>query len=150
MAILGVRVFIVFLAAYALSACAIGNTYDYRKATPSLKSSSSRSMSVGVLDQRPYVLSSNKPPSFVGLQRAGYGNPWDVNTDSGGAMADEFAAVIASVYKAKVTQLPVRTPEGKAIDLLKSSGATRLLLVSIIEFKGNRSAALAEWCLLAV
>ena len=135
MAILGTRVFMVIMAAYILTSCAVGNTYDFRAATPSLKASASRSISVGVLDRRPYVLSSNKPPSFVGLQRGGYANPFDVNTVSGGARADEFAAVIASGYKAKVTLLPVRTPEGKAIDLLKSSSATRLLLVSILEWK---------------
>ena len=80
MAILGARVFVVILAAYTLAACAIGNTYDYRAATPSLKASASRSISVGVLDRRPYVLSGNKPPSFVGLQRAGHSAIVTVNT----------------------------------------------------------------------
>lgn len=135
MAVFGIRAFIIVLAAYMSTACAVGNTYDYRAAKPSLKAPASGSISVGVLDKRPYVLSGNKPTSFVGLQRGGYANPFDVNTVSGGAMADEFAAVIASGYNAKVTLLPVRTPESKAIDLLKSSGTTRLLLVSILEWK---------------
>jgi len=125
----------ILLAAYALTACAVGNTYDYRTTPPNLTASSARSLTVGVLDQRPYVLSKDKAPSFVGLQRAALGNPWNVNTISRGPLADEFASIIADGYKAKSTPLPFRTPEGDAITRLKASGAGRLLLVTVFEWK---------------
>ena len=67
--------------------------------------------------------------------RSAAGIPWSVDTFSGVALADEFAAVIARGYKAKVAQLPVRTPEDKVINRLRSSGASRLLLVTVFEWK---------------
>lgn len=135
MKIIATRLIAVVLAAYALTACAVGNTYDYRTTPPNLTASSARSLTVGVLDQRSYVLSNNKSPSFVGLQRAGFGNPWNVNTVSRGPLADEFASIIADGFKAKSTPLPVRTPEGDALGRLKATGTDRLLLVTIFEWK---------------
>lgn len=135
MKILAARLFVVVLAAYALSACAVGNTYDYRKTAPELSASAARSLMIGVLDQRPYVLSNNKSPSFVGLQRGGYGNPWNVNTVSGGPLVDDLATMVASAYKAKSTPLPVRTRAEKALDMLKAGNTDRVMLISVFEWK---------------
>lgn len=46
---------------------------------------------VFVKDIRPYVLSGEKPASYVGKYRAGFGNPWDVNTEGDEALADIVA-----------------------------------------------------------
>jgi len=135
MKVLAARLFAVALAAFALSACAVGNTYDYRTAPPNLTASAARSLTVGVLDQRPYVLSNDKSPSFVGLQRAGFGNPWNVNTVSGAPLADDFANIVGSGYKARPIPMPVRTPVNKALDLLKAGNADRILLISVFEWK---------------
>jgi len=132
---LAARVLMLVVTAYALSACAVGNTYDYRTTAPSLSASAARSLTVGVLDQRPYVLSGNKAPSFVGLQRGGYGNPWNVSTVSGAPLGDDFANMVANAYKAKPTSLPVRTPANKALDLLRAGDSERVLLISVYEWK---------------
>jgi len=132
---LALRFATVALTAFVLSACAVGNTYEYRNAPPNLTASASRGISVGVLDRRPYVVSGNKAPSFVGLQRGGYGNPWNVNTVSGGPLVDDFAAIVASAYKAKSVPLPVGMSEGEALNRLKTQSAERMLLVTVFEWK---------------
>lgn len=43
---------------------------------------------VMVADQRPYVVSGDKPPYYIGHYRAGFGNPWDVTTDDRKPLAD--------------------------------------------------------------
>ena len=135
MNVLASRLFVVVLAACALSACAVGNTYDYRTAPPNLTSATARSLTVGVLDRRPYVLSNNKSPSFVGLQRAALGNPWNVNTVSRAPLADEFGSIIADGFNIKPTPLPLRTPVSEALDRLKARKTDRMLLVTIFEWK---------------
>ena len=62
--------------------CAFGSKMSFDKtslAVPAINSS----VSVGVWDARPYVLSGEKSPQWVGLQRSGFGIPYGVHTHSG-------------------------------------------------------------------
>ena len=43
---------------------------------------------VDVEDRRPFVLEGSKDPNYIGHYRAGFGNPWDVTTESKKALAD--------------------------------------------------------------
>ena len=95
-----IRFFIKFSAAVAvfafLGGCAVGNTYDYQSTAMRLPvKGAGQELNVKVIDNRPYVLNGNKAPNFIGLQRGGYGNPFDVNTSSGRPLSDEFRAVIS-------------------------------------------------------
>ncbi|MEA3643938.1 MAG: hypothetical protein VBE63_29025, partial [Lamprobacter sp.] len=51
-----------------LGGCAIGNTYEYRLPRMPLPVEGSSSIGLAVTDQRPYILSGDKEPDFVGLQ----------------------------------------------------------------------------------
>jgi len=82
-----------------LAGCAVGNRYDYRTAIEGLPVSGTQTVAVDVVDARPYVLSGDKDPSFVGLQRGGFGNPFDVKTASGGPLAGEMRAGIANALQ---------------------------------------------------
>jgi hypothetical protein len=82
-----------------LAACAVGNRYDYRNAIGGLPVSGTGSVAVEVVDARPYVVSGAKGPDFVGLQRGGFGNPFDVRTASGGPLAGEMRAGIVSALQ---------------------------------------------------
>jgi hypothetical protein len=66
------------LAVFMLSGC--GNMYriNYSNIKADLQYSGSRSVAVGVLDQRPYILSGQSDPRYVGTMRGGYGNPFDL------------------------------------------------------------------------
>jgi hypothetical protein len=83
----------------ALGGCAIGNRYDYGSSISGLPVSGSGKLAVNVVDARPYVLSGEKKPDFVGLQRGGFGNPFDVRTGSGRPLADEMRDAIAKALQ---------------------------------------------------
>ena len=60
--------------------CAFGQKQDYLQAHPVLEYTNKARVAVGVQDPRPYILDHDKDEGFVGLQRGGYGNPFDVST----------------------------------------------------------------------
>jgi hypothetical protein len=84
------------LICFTLGGCAFGRTQDYLLAHPSLQYSSKERLAVGVQDRRPYILNRDKEENFVGLQRGGYGNPFDVRTASGLPLTEEMTKVLAS------------------------------------------------------
>src|SRR2546428_9600965 len=71
-----------------LSGCAIGNRYAYQTVVASPQVSGTTAVSIATYDQREYVRSGTKDPQFVGLQRGGYGNPFDVRTEGDRPLAD--------------------------------------------------------------
>ena len=90
-------VFIGFLA----TGCAVGNRYTYHSWTVNAEVSGTSTLGVATHDQREYVVSGNKAPQFVGLQRAGYGNPFDVKTEDDRPLADNMTAVIVRSLRLK-------------------------------------------------
>ena len=79
-----------------LGGCAVGNTYDYQSTAMQLPvKGEGQELNVEVIDKRPYILNGKKAPSFIGLQRGGYGNPFDVNTSSGRPLSEEFRVAIS-------------------------------------------------------
>lgn len=125
-----------------LCGCAVGNKYEYETTVPTLKLASSGDIAVGVLDQRPYVVSGDKTPDFVGLQRGGFGNPFDVSTASGDALADDFAdTVVSSLQRsgvdARAILIALSANKEAAINALRNSGATKSLLITMAEWKSD-------------
>ncbi len=125
-----------------LSGCAVGNKYDYGSQTLELPVTSGGSVAVAVSDQRPYVLIGEKTPMFVGLQRGGFGNPFDVETLSQRPLAEDFTATIVAALESKgITVESVLVGQSgndkKAIQALAASGADKSLLVSLREWKSD-------------
>lgn len=123
-----------------LAGCAVGNKVDYRAQSVSLNTGSQKSIALGVHDQRPYVLSGNKTPQFVGIQRGGWGNPFDVLTQSGGPLAQDFTTSIAGALTrggATVTAkaLPHSASKDAVTAQLLALTADKHLLVSYQEWK---------------
>ncbi len=83
----------------ALAGCAVGNRYDYRGSIAGLPVSGTGRIAVDVLDARPYVLNHDKKPDFIGLQRGGFGNPFDVTTTSGRPMAEDMREALVSALQ---------------------------------------------------
>lgn len=135
------RLLLIVLAAFAITGCAVGNKHSYTMG-PDLTAQGTLSVAVAAQDLRPYVVTSEKTPNFVGLQRGGFGNPFDVTTESGRPLADDFSAAIAASlsrrgFKSTAVSVP---PSGIAVDaraLAARSGAERLALVSIAEWKSD-------------
>jgi len=91
-----------------IGGCAFGQKISYDR-TVSLDARGSGTMDVAVVDMRPYVVNGDKSADFVGLQRGGYGNPFDVKTDTGNPLAEDIAASLRSSLEAsgfEVTIIP--------------------------------------------
>lgn len=128
-----------------VSGCAFGNKHRYDDASLELQATVGAPVVVAVTDQRPYVLDGDKLPQFVGLQRAGYGNPFDVTTESGRPLASDMAdSICTSLVRKGRPCVPsvsigadVATARQAGIDACGSSGSPRLLLITIREWKAD-------------
>ena len=120
--------------------CAVGNRHRYDSVTAHINMSGDRTVAAATHDQREYVRTGDKSPTFVGLQRGGYGNPFDVNTASGEALATDMTNSIVSSLAAKGfrTTAVIVTPEASekvALEKLRETSAERLLLLTLLEWK---------------
>lgn len=122
-----------------LVGCAAGNTYDYGHANVNLAARGNSDLGLAVIDQRPYVLSGDKKPSFVGLQRGGFGNPFKVSTKSGRALADEMAAALISELKDngfKAVNLRISKPDSKIIaGTIRDAAMARNIILTVQEWR---------------
>ena len=128
--------------ALAFVGCAFGRKQDYLQAQPALGSTGQGSLSLGVQDLRPYVVNHEKDETFVGLQRGGYGNPFDVSTQSKQPLADDMAKVLAkalsrSAGTVQTVRLPPALDKPAVIRALQSSHPDRSLLLSLHEWKSD-------------
>ena len=133
---------LVVLVVAVTAGCAVGNKHGYSAVRPELGVQGNRSVAVAAQDARPYVVSGNKTPDFVGLQRGGFGNPFDVTTESGKPLVDDIAATIASSLERKgfkSTAVKV-APSGTRADvrpLAAQARSERIALVLIREWKSD-------------
>jgi hypothetical protein len=133
-----------FLTVAALMLASCGNLYriNYSNIKTDLNYSGSRSVSIGVLDQRPYILSGEKDPKYVGTIRGGYGNPFDLWTQSNLHLTDEMAATVADSLRNKGFKVVmVKAAVGKdgsgILSEMKSSGAERLVFIEVKDWWSN-------------
>ena len=86
-----------------MQGCAVGNKYNFSNTRADLQISGSHRVSVAVatLDKRDVVVTKECAPTYVGMQRAGFGNPWRVNTQSGLAFADDITKAVSESLENK-------------------------------------------------
>lgn len=134
----------IFLILVVLSfiGCAMGNKYDYQSSSIVLpvKPAENKALILSVEDLRPYVLNGGKAPNFVGLQRGGFGNPFDVTTLSGKPMTEDMSVAITKA----LTQVGYRVQnvQGKPenvylIKIAAETGASRIVLLKVYEWKSD-------------
>lgn len=133
--------FIAFMS-ITLSACAFGNKHAYHDVHADIEAIGTSVVAVTTHDQRNYVISGNKNPVFVGLQRGGYGNPFDVLTKSGDPLAHDMTQSVAmSLSKNGFKAIPVPSSHSDdrqtLINRLKSMEADRLIMFTIYEWKSD-------------
>lgn len=126
-------------AAALLAGCAVGNKHAYHDAATQTSTRTDNSVAVASLDQRRYVVSGKSGPDFVGMQRGGFGNPFDVRTVSGRPLSTEFSEAIKSALERNgVRVISIETqPAGNskvAMSSLVDTGRDRLLLLNISEW----------------
>jgi hypothetical protein len=95
------RAAVVLFVAVMASGCAVGNRYAYHTVVASPQVSGTTALSVATHDQRDYVRAGSKPPQFVGLQRGGFGNPFDVKTEEDKPLADAMTTALVNTLTRK-------------------------------------------------
>lgn len=133
---------VIALLSLSLGACAVGNRHEYSKVTPELAVSTANSVAVGVHDERPYVVAGGKPATFVGLSRGGFGNPFDINTESTKPLAEDMGQTLAQAFKrsgvdVKTIQIQPAESDTAARQVVVKLGQQRSLLLTIKEWKSD-------------
>jgi hypothetical protein len=113
---------------------AYGRTENVQNAWPAVSGYTKSNIEVMVLDQRPYVLSHDKSATFVGLQRGGYGNPFDVATSSGQPLAADLETAIRQGFE----NAGISTSAHASVGQTKASAPGHLLLmIAVAEWKSD-------------
>jgi hypothetical protein len=120
--------------------CAFGQRIEYRGYSDFSLQKDIGSVSLGVQDKRLYILNNNKKPNFVGLSKSIYGIPYDVTTQSGNPLADDFASLIAeslirSNINVKVVQLHHNIKKNDAISKILNTESDNYILITLNEWK---------------
>ena len=112
------------LITFFISGCVAGQTinmdYDDFQQTESKKYQGD--IVVRVNDDRPYILNGDKDPSYIGHYRAGFGNTWDVKTES----KEPLRIVISSDLQHKLQSLGFR--------VVSEGEKNKVLIVSILDW----------------
>lgn len=137
-------IILIFLFAILLQGCAAGNRYNFSDVRANLQMSrvNNTSVAVGSLDQREVILSGRCPPTYVGMQRAGFGNPYRVNTESGLPFAEDMtSAVCDSLSKKGFNAIPVKVAynltEQQAREVLGDKKADRSVFIIIKQWESD-------------
>jgi hypothetical protein len=122
-----------------LGGCAVGQKIPYHDAGLELNASGNILVAVTAQDSRSYVKNGEKDRMYVGNFRGGFGNPFDVSTESGKPLADDMSSVIcASLEKKGFTCTPVSVEPNESqiqiTDKLKATNAKSLILLTINEW----------------
>lgn len=122
--------------------CASNNRYDYRSqaVTLPLRTTEPVAVVLFVEDHRPYVLNGDKPAQFVGLQRGGWGNPFDVTTTSGRPLTEDMQMSVASgLGNAGYRVVSARSGSNPSVltGLARQQQATRIIRLKVREWRSD-------------
>lgn len=115
-----------------------------------LKGSSSTTIAVGILDERPYVVSGEKPAKYIGEFELSMGGPYDAFTTSKQDMANDFTDKMPRLLGAQFSQLKTRNlalglSKQEAVDQLLATGAEKVVLISLKEWKSHTKIDTSLW-----
>jgi hypothetical protein len=135
--------FLLFLA-FLIQGCAVGNVYKMSDVKATLQASPPKNNSVAVatLDRRDVIVSQRCPPTYIGMQRAGLGNPWRVNTASGLPFSEDVTRAISESlairgYRAIPVNVSYDLTEQQVKELLIRKEANRSIFVMIRQWESD-------------
>lgn len=136
------QVILLILCCVLLASCAIGNQQSYHDAIADINASGNITVAVGTHDQRQYVLSGQSSPNYVGMQRGGYGNPFNVTTLSGKTLAEDMTASIcnslsARGFKTVAVTVTHSDTRDRVLEKMRAQKSERLLLLSLNEWQSD-------------
>jgi hypothetical protein len=104
-------ILVVSLTAFVLSGCVVGQKLEMDYTAEASQVQEKYSVKVSVTDDRPYVVSGDKKPWYIGKYRAGFGIPWDVTTDNDQPLADMVAGDVEQALRAKGFAVAAESPK---------------------------------------
>ena len=115
-----------------------------------LRGNSSAPIVIGVLDERPYVVSGEKPAKYIGEFELSMGGPYDAFTTSKQPMAHEFTEKLPQLLggqfsQLKTVKLPIGLTKQAAVDKLLESGSDKVVLISLKEWKSHTAIDTSLW-----
>lgn len=127
---------------FMTSGCVVGQKIDYTSPIPKLNEKGNKTVAVGVHDQRPYVKNGEKYPRYVGTFRAGFGNPWDVETKSNNPLSQDMRGVLVQAlknagYKAVPLEIVFSDSKETVLVKFKDSSAERFLLLTLDKWRND-------------
>jgi len=130
---------VMLVSALCLGGCAAGQQIRYHDTELDLGASGNATVAVTSQDNRNYIKNGEKERNYVGNFRGGFGNPFNVSTESGKPLADDTSSVICAALKKKgFVCLPVSVepnePQTQVVDKLKATSANTLMLLTINEW----------------
>lgn len=130
------------LLAFTLQACAFGNSFRYHDLQATIPADRSTSVAAATLDHRPYILDEDSDPSYAGMTRGGYGNPFSAHTESGKPLADELTGILVRSLerggvKAVSVQTQFRETDDQVIRSLVSAGMDRAILLTLRNWQSD-------------
>lgn len=115
----------------ALGGCAFGQKVDYRESTTYISARSDIPIEVNVIDERPYVVSGSKNPTYVGTLRALYYNPFNMNTLTG----DPLSFDLKEAIRRSLAKSSIDAPA--AYSITKANPGQKLLMLKLKEWKSD-------------
>ena len=124
-----------------LTGCAVGNNYNYRLGPVPLPVDGNGNIGLVVTDRRPYVMNGDKDPNFVGLQRGGFGNPFNVTTSSGDSLVDDMAKTLEESLDAKgysIARIEVESTQPLELArMARINNLQRMVLFEVRDWKSD-------------
>lgn len=119
--------------------CAAGQRIKYNNVGLDIKNQGIYAVAVATLDSRQYVVNGEKEPSYIGTFRGGWGNPFDVTTESNNTLSKDMTNEICASLNEKgyqTTPIYLTKDDTKehAISKLKGASADRLILLTLHEW----------------
>ncbi len=136
------RVVTLVVVSMLATGCAVGNRYAYHSVVANPKLSGTSTVSVATHDQREYIRSGNKPPQFIGLQRGGFGNPFDVKTADDRPLAEAMTSAIVNTlarkgFKAQPIVLTHSMSSAEVQQKVRAGGTDRAVVLTLREWKSD-------------
>lgn len=131
-----------FLLFFLLSSCVVGRKISYQNDNTLLLYKPSKSIAVTFYDQRDEIVSGKENPSFSGHLNATIQIPYNINTQSGNPLAEDFAksvsnAIIKQAQRSIVINLPHSDSTTKALKEFQNSDVDLLLLFTIRKWQND-------------
>lgn len=136
------RILIISIMSLSLSACAFGHSFRYNNITANVPKTEATTIAVATLDKRPYIVDQDSDPSYAGMTRGGYGNPFSAYTQSGKPLADEMTGILVRSLEengVKATSITTNFQENatQVTAKLVATGAERALLLTLLNWQSD-------------